>query len=383
MNYIRFITNALSKVMVTISPFGVFGQSVHIMPGGKMVMNGTVKLVLNNASFINDGNFAAESSTVIFTGNNSVATIGGTASTSFRNLFVQKSSGNILLNNNISSNGTVNMFTGNLLLNNHDLNLGSAGRILGETNTSRITSNNGGSVFVSRTFSANTALNPGNIGAELEIVDATGTKAGVFTIQRTHSVETLISGGQSIQRGYMITNTKNGVLSNVRLRFFYLDPELAGNDEASLSMFTRSGAGNFLIDIGKDDSNAAQNWVSKGGLTDVGFFTLSSQSGGAVFRTGNNRLNPAGTDEAFVNSSMARAYPNPTANRFTVELFSKETRKITIQLYDEAGQLLRQKEVNCVAGSNTLQWDIGNYPSGIYYLSFKNHPTKNIKIIKE
>ncbi|MEO5564933.1 MAG: T9SS type A sorting domain-containing protein [Chitinophagaceae bacterium] len=382
MNYVRFIINALSKVMVTISPFGVFGQSVHIMPGAKMVMNGTVRLVLNNASFVNDGIFAEDNSTVVFTGNSPVAVIGGTSNISFGNLSIQKSSGNVLMNKDITMTGTINMVTGNLQLNNRKILLGNSGSISGESNSSYITGTTGGSVNVTRTFTVNTALNPGNIGAELRIDGTTGTKVGAISIQRTHIPESLSNGGLGIPRVYTITNSTGLPISNARLRFFYVDPELSGNSEANIEIWKRSGAGSFFVPIGKDGNDATQNWVFKSGIADVSSFTLSSQSEVSVMRTGNNQLNATG-EEPIGNSKLASAYPNPAKDKFTVNVYSEESKKMSIELYDVTGHLLQTKEVKCVRGTNIIQWNISNYASGVYYLSFKNHSVKNIKIIKE
>lgn len=346
-----------------------------------MVMNGTAKLVLNNASFINDGDFIAGSSTVVFTGSIPVATIGGATTTSFGNLSIQKSSGDVLLNKDITMGGTINMITGNIRLNNRNVALGNSGSISGESNSSYITGPSGGSITVTRSFTSAIALNPGNIGAELKITGGSG-KVGAVTIQRTHVPESLSTGGSGIQRVFTITPPVGLVILSARLRFFYVDPELNGSTESALEVWTRSGAGHFFVPLGKDNNDATQNWVLKDGITELSAFTLATEGEISVMRNSNGGLNPAG-EETLGNSMLASAYPNPAKDNFFVTITTREVKKVSIQLFDVSGHLLQTKEVNCMRGGNIVQWDISKYASGVYYLSFKNHTVKNIKIIKE
>src|SRR5258708_3918752 len=108
MNNIKFIKYNLPKIIAVLFPVGMFGQAVHLTAGSKMVMNGNVTMVLNNAGIVNDGNFTAGNSTIMFTGNALVAPISGTNSSSFNNITINKSSGDVQLNNDIAMNGVIN-----------------------------------------------------------------------------------------------------------------------------------------------------------------------------------------------------------------------------------------------------------------------------------
>ncbi len=357
-------------------PLGVAAQSIHIMPGAKLVANGPVNMVLNNMAFTNDGDFIAGNSRLVFTGNanNTVAAINGSISSSFNNITINKSSGDLQLNNDIAIAGVINMLAGNLLLNSHNVNLGGTGSIAGENNQSHISGIDGGSVFATGKLIPGSSLNPGNIGAEL----LTDADLGIVTVERRHVSETLPDGSQSIDRTFDISPGKTPAALNLRLRFFYLDTELEGNSEADLMFWTRSGAGNFMIPIGKDSSNVTTNMAVKNGLDQIGHFTLASNQGGPATRD-NARV----AINTITTGTALRVFPNPVRNTFNIELTTKREQLIRIGLYDQAGHLLQQKEIPCVAGLNTIQWNLNAYPRGIYYLSVKNQELKNIKIIKE
>jgi Secretion system C-terminal sorting domain len=388
MKNIKFIKNMLPKIMAMLLPFEVLGQSVHITTGCKMVMTGSVKLVLNNTGFVNDGNFTAGNSSVILSGNSNsgVTIIGGNSLSSFYNVAISKSAGNVRLNNDIAINGTINMISGNVELNAYTVNLGNTGNIRGERNQSFIMGSGsgivGGRVLVTKQMVSGTAFNPGNIGVEL----FTTNNLGVVTIERRHEQEELLNGSVSIKRSFAISAANLVTIPDIRLRFFYIDEELNGNLETRLGLFTRGGIGSFLLPLGRDSIDTIQNWVLKNGLGKMGFFSLADDQGG--IGTGDdsrtaNSTNKNSASATAVAMSIRNVYPNPVTNSLTVDIFSKAAKKIAVGLYNESGQLLHQKEVYCAEGINSISWDMHSYAAGVYYLSFKNRELKNIKIIKE
>ncbi|MEO8406354.1 MAG: T9SS type A sorting domain-containing protein, partial [Chitinophagaceae bacterium] len=303
--------------------------------------------------------------------------IGGNSISSFNNITISKSANGMYLNKNISVTGTITMSTGNLILNTHSVNLGTTGKIAGESNQSRITdANANGSIIASGKQVANVPFNPGNMGLEL----LTSQSLGVLTIDRRHFAESLSGGGQSIQRSFTVSGAKNPNNVNVRLRFFYLDAELAGNDESSMIFWATSGAGNFLVPIGKDLNSTTENWVIKNQITQLGHFTLASDgviAFGPDNSTAKNQLSDA------YHKSSARIYPNPANDQFTIELVSKKQQDMVIGLYDEAGHLVQQKQINCIAGINHVSWNLAKNTAGTYYLSFSDKEVGTIKVVKE
>ena len=81
--------------------------------------------------------------------------------------------------------------------------------------------------------------------------------------------------------------------------------------------------------------------------------------------------------------STVKLYPNPTHDRFVIDLFSNESKEVLIGLFDRSGRLVRQQKVYALAGRNTIPWDLDNFAPGIYFLSFEGLGLRNIKIVKE
>mgnify|MGYP000253525652 CR=1 FL=1 len=102
---------------------------IHIK-NGHMRINGTTKIVLNNAKWVNDGTFDAGSSTVIFTGNNAttLSSIEGNSPTTFYKLFLDKSN-DIILGQDISIVKDIVFVNNSLILGDNDLSLEIAAAI--------------------------------------------------------------------------------------------------------------------------------------------------------------------------------------------------------------------------------------------------------------
>jgi len=62
-------------------PAGLSAQGIYITPGAQLVMNGPLQLILNNAGISNNGKFAAGTSTVWLTGNDTTHSMQGTRNT--------------------------------------------------------------------------------------------------------------------------------------------------------------------------------------------------------------------------------------------------------------------------------------------------------------
>ncbi|MBI2280760.1 MAG: T9SS type A sorting domain-containing protein [Bacteroidetes bacterium] len=82
-----------------------------------------------------------------------------------------------------------------------------------------------------------------------------------------------------------------------------------------------------------------------------------------------------------VNVSIA---PNPTNSNFVLEVMAEKNTNIKINLSNSIGQLIFSKNSSLTTGNNKIQFDIKDYPQGIYYMSINyenNHFIK--KIIKQ
>ena len=366
----EFIRLLVLTLLLTTSGLAGQAQGLQLMPGIHWVENGPSQLILHNASLINNGSFLTDSGTMVFTNDagSTGAFIGGVNPVSFHHLTVGSSAGDLRLNNDAFVTGRVTLDSGNLQLNGYLLDLGSSGSIVGERNEARITGVRGGAVRISALLNGPQSVNPGNIGVEI----TSDANLGATVITRGHLALTNSSGETSIERWFDITPETNTSL-HATLRFFYLDGELAGKNKNALTLFsgdetwTRWGKD----DAGGGDSaggDAGANWVLKSNLDQLHRFSLSIGSSNVFSKT----------DRAITSMQV---YPTPSHNAFTLQIVSEKGGEGVLYLYDQVGHLLEEKRGYWQAGVNTINWDIGKYAAGVYYLSMGSDST--LKIIKQ
>jgi len=64
--------------------------------------------------------------------------------------------------------------------------------------------------------------------------------------------------------------------------------------------------------------------------------------------------------------------PNPVVNTFTFQYYLPKPAAISLSILDLEGKLIREEKNKFeVGGIVTMQWDISELPSGIYFLSMK------------
>jgi len=352
-------------LLVILLPLGAWAQGLHAGPGIHLVITGAPTIVLHDAALVNDGELAPGNSTVVFTGSGSAphSVIGGNSPVSFYHLTLNNASGALLLNNDISVSGRLNMNSGNLELNNHTLDLGATGSIQEERNDARITGNSGGTIKATAILNAPQALNPGNIGVEI----TSAANLGFTTITRGHVQQYNATAETGIHRYFDILPSANANLQ-ASLRFYYFDDELAGNDKEALSIFhIKNGQQNWSL-AGKDNTNPTAGWVVKTGLSQLDRYTLAMAKDGQA--------------TPFATTSVL-AYPNPARDGFTLSIAAGRETDVVIGLYNQQGQLLETKRTHCLPGSSQLQWDIKKYAAGSYYLRFNQPGVKNMIILKQ
>lgn len=345
-------------------PFCVRGQGLIINPGAHMVMNGEARLVLHDVGFTNNGNFTCGNSTVIFTspGSNGHSIVAGSIPPAFNNVEIDRRSGSLHLQTNISVSGKLLMQTGILELNSHTLNLGQNGSISGENINTYITAQHGGTIIAKTQLNTPHLVNPGNIGIGL----TSTANFGLTTIIRGHKQHMNGRGERSIYRYYELQPSFNST-AVVDIRFHYLDTELSNNNESALVIWAGKDRGANWMTTGKELNNNASNWIEKKGLRIMNRFTLG-----------------AGTPAKLPGTQpFTQAYPNPVRDRFTVLVQVEENSRSTVALKDVNGRVLEVKQVNFTAGVNTIHWNIANYSSGSYYLVFETHGLPNVKIVKQ
>jgi hypothetical protein len=359
----------LPTLTIFLVIFGLSGQAqgLQLTPGIHWVVDGPSQLVLHNASLINNGNFIADSSTVVFTSDTGAAGafVGGANPVSFYHLTLGQSSNDLQLNNNAFVTGRITLDSGNLQLNGYLLDLGSSGSIIGERNEARIIGDRGGAIRITSLLTSPQSVNPGNIGVEI----TSQAYLGSTVITRGHSQLTNSSGETGIQRWFDIAPETNTSL-HASLRFLYLDGELVGKDKNALTLFSGEEMNNTMTPLGKDAAEPAANWILKSNIDQLHRFTLAVGPSEALSKIGRT-------------ITSMQIYPTPSHNTFTLQIVSKENGTGLVYLYDQSGHILEEKREFWQAGVTRFNWNISRYAAGTYYLSIGSSDGSALIVVKQ
>lgn len=278
--YLIYVMNRCTNKLLIIPSLlmylsGAQAQTgLHVSTGTNLVMSGSPSIVLTNSDLTNNGTILPANSNLIFMGSLSGVQLGGSGTTTLHDLTIDDPVGPVTLTSNISAGNNVTMNNGLLELNNFDLDLGTTGMLMNESETSRITGTTGGRVLRTETLNAPNGVNPGNLGAEI----TTTANLGTTQIARGHVQQTGLTSGIGIQRYYDITPaTGQNVALNATLDFHYFDAELAGLTEADLAMSVKSTPAGWWFMIGDDGLNTVTNVLTKTGIDTFTRHTLTDE----------------------------------------------------------------------------------------------------------
>jgi hypothetical protein len=132
----------------------------------------------------------------------------------------------ILLQQKIQISDNIDMTDGSLDLNGYNIDLGTTGQLVNETNTERVFGA-GCEISATRTLSTSTAYN--NIAGLGVSITTDAVAPGVTVIDRGHISQQQLGVNNSIQRYFDISPTTNAGL-NATLKLNYFDTELADID---------------------------------------------------------------------------------------------------------------------------------------------------------
>ena len=214
---------------------------------------------------VNNGTFTAGNGAVHCTGSTS-QTIGGDSTTTFNNLTLNKTGGNVRLLRNVDVYGNVTFTGGNLVLNGLDCDLGTTGMIIGEAESSRFIGTSG-EVVRTEDLNAPNAANPGNIG----LLITSGENLGTTIIRRGHAPQT--TGTSSGIARYFSISPNNNMNLNATLRQLYFDAELNGNGDTLLVPWRDGGSGYEVQGFSSRDTSA--NFVELTGISSFSSWTLA------------------------------------------------------------------------------------------------------------
>ena len=95
----------------------------------------------------------------------------------------------------------------------------------------------------------------------------------------------------------------------------------------------------------------------------------------------NGVLQPGTNTPATINNTGAwdrdeiRILPNPTQNVIEIDFFSKQQGKVSLNLYDESGRFMAQRQFDYFGTGRIERWDLSRYASGTYFLNIQLAPT--------
>jgi len=241
-----------------------------ISAGSQLSASGDIQLTLQNTDLVNFGNFITGNSIISFTGNSSSKIIGGEPIQFFKLVINKSENASIVLERPIMVSESATFSSGFLNLNGQNLDLSTTGRLENENENRRVIGPDGGQVVIHTTLNAPSSEDPGNLGA----IISSAQNLGDVVIRRGHQSQSGQGMPGSILRYYIII-PQNDANLNATLQVKYLDAELNGIDENSLTLFKTDDGANWS-NLSFSAKNPNDNFVRKDGISSLSEWTLSS-----------------------------------------------------------------------------------------------------------
>jgi hypothetical protein len=70
-----------------------------------------------------------------------------------------------------------------------------------------------------------------------------------------------------------------------------------------------------------------------------------------------------------------RILPNPTQNWLEIDFFSKQSGKVTMNLFDESGRFMGNQQFDYYGVGVIKKWNFDQFASGAYFLNIQLQPT--------
>ncbi len=220
----RLVTSLL---FILLSFSILYSAGLTIGSGANFSLGGATLTLPGDWS--NAGTFTCGSGTVIFNGASGNQTITNASGETFQNLQINKVSGEVVTEAELTVNGNLTLSSGDLNLNDHIVTLGTSA-LLSEAAGATVKGEYG-YITTTRNINAPSADNVAGMGAIL----TSSTNLGSTVIRRGHGAF-MGRGNTSIARYYEIIPTNNTGL-NATLIFCYDESELNSRVEANLQMY--------------------------------------------------------------------------------------------------------------------------------------------------
>jgi len=82
------------------------------------------------------------------------------------------------------------------------------------------------------------------------------------------------------------------------------------------------------------------------------------------------------------NATTIKVYPNPVVTLMTINFNAAENKTCQLQLIDGLGRTVLSKQVACVVGNNSVQWNVAQLAAGEYTLKAVGTDMRPVKIIR-
>ena len=319
---------------------------------GLMTVNGTLRIedwLTNNGT----SDFSTGAGSVIFFGPN-FQSIGGSHLSNFPTLTVSKSTGTLLLDQDVSVEGNLVLDQGGLDLNGHLVTLSATSSLQGENDTKYVFGVTG-KIAISLPLNAPSNLNVANLGA----VITSNANLGTTTVIRSHEIQTAL-GEESIQRYYEINPVNNSNL-NATLEFRYMTHELNGQTEDKFVLYRSENSG-ATWEWGGGTVNPATNIVLLSGIGSFSRWTVS-----------NKDTNPiSGLEEVSGPSGFFSVYPNPAALGQPITLGLIQAGDYWLEVIDSQGKVVSLSEFSSSGPNDLHEFQPALQSAGMYYLLLRD-----------
>ena len=263
-----FLISALIQVTIFSQGFTIGNNAVFSL--------GSATISFSN-NFENNGTFNPQNGTVAFTGPSGNQTYTDVSEVELNNLTVDKTSGDVLIANDITINGTLTCLSGDLDLNGKTIYMGSTANLSEDAGSTvkGVT----GHIEATRTLNAPNQINVAGLGAVL----STTADLGSTKIIRRHSSQPTNTMG-SILRYYEIEPGNNTNL-DATLTVYYDQDELNSLTEANLQLFCSADDGTTWLRQG-GTLDMPNKKVTLTNLNSFSFWTLGNNEGTTLSNAG-------------------------------------------------------------------------------------------------
>ena len=274
-------TSPVQWVLAFGTNIGASLDAPIFLSGSLQIAGNIVNQSANNTNLIYEFESPSHTGKVVLIGAGD-QTIGGTVFSYFPNLEINKPSGSVILQNNITVDNNLTLTSGSVNLNNRTLLLSQNGNIAGETGPNRILGGYPGQLETTTFQLSSVNGNYRGIGLGYPVLATNFVDTKFLRLHGPGNYT--VADGANILRVYkMETTTSTGTFP--QLTFYYHDSELNGIPETNLALYVSNDNGSTWLKASSSvDAVAnivtASNVAVVSGLNNI--FTLAAASCSAL-----------------------------------------------------------------------------------------------------